>query len=129
MTVTFVNQGAIAPMEEIASELATKERLAIIRGSQSFPNYIFDKLNLKEKFSTITEISGFSPNPKFEEVCKGIQTVKEFNPDLIIGVGGGSILDIAKILSCLWRYELTNFELSTLLKTSLTLSLGSITQS
>ena len=48
MTETYINQGAIAPMEEIASKLATKERLAIIRGSQSFPKIIFEKLNLRD---------------------------------------------------------------------------------
>src|SRR3989344_9008123 len=40
-----------------------------------------------------------NPSPKFEDVNHAITKSEEFNPDLIIGVGGGSVLDTGKIIS------------------------------
>lgn len=40
----------------------------------------------------------FSVNPKFEEIEEGVKLVKEFMPEIIIGVGGGSAMDMAKLI-------------------------------
>lgn len=44
---------------------------------------------------------GFEENPKFEDLHEGASIINEFNPDLIIAVGGGSVIDTAKIISVL----------------------------
>lgn len=43
-----------------------------------------------------TEIS---PNPTVEEVEKAYRVAEEFKPDVIIGIGGGSPIDAAKVLA------------------------------
>lgn len=40
----------------------------------------------------------FSVNPKFEELEAGLVEIEKFKPQLIIGVGGGSAMDMAKLL-------------------------------
>ncbi|MBM4075459.1 MAG: phosphonoacetaldehyde reductase, partial [Planctomycetes bacterium] len=45
--------------------------------------------------------SDFQPNPKWEDVCRGIQYYHQQPPDLILAVGGGSAIDIAKLVSSL----------------------------
>jgi alcohol dehydrogenase class IV len=40
----------------------------------------------------------FSVNPKFEEIEFGVKEVNEFKPKLIVGVGGGSAMDMAKLI-------------------------------
>jgi alcohol dehydrogenase class IV len=40
----------------------------------------------------------FSVNPKFEEIEYGVKEVNEFKPELIVGVGGGSAMDMAKLI-------------------------------
>ena len=45
--------------------------------------------------------SDFSNNPKLEDTLKGIYVFKKFNPDLIITVGGGSVLDMGKQINIL----------------------------
>ena len=43
------------------------------------------------------------PNPKDTTVKKGAEIAREFNPDWIIGLGGGSALDAAKMISVLYE--------------------------
>ncbi len=45
--------------------------------------------------------SEVSPNPDPESLLKGSQTVGNFKPDMIIALGGGSVMDTAKLISVL----------------------------
>lgn len=45
--------------------------------------------------------SDFEENPKLEDVARGIELIKENNCDLIISVGGGSVIDMAKLVKAL----------------------------
>jgi len=54
---------------------------------------------LKNKIVTI--FNDFSPNPHLDEVVKGIEHYKKSDPDMVIAVGGGSVLDIGKIINLL----------------------------
>jgi alcohol dehydrogenase class IV len=42
-----------------------------------------------------------TPNPDIEEIKKGVARFKEFKPDMIIAVGGGSVIDSAKAINAL----------------------------
>ena len=45
------------------------------------------------------------PEPPFESLEKLIEPVKTFSPDTIVGVGGGSAIDLAKLVSVLFSEE------------------------
>ena len=51
-------------------------------------------------FEKFTEVE---PEPALETVLLGLEKVKKFSPDWIIGVGGGSCLDAAKAISVLYE--------------------------
>ena len=59
-------------------------------------------LNIKERIeqTSVTKVcfSDFSPNPLFEDVCKGIDLFKAQDCDAILAVGGGSSIDVAKCI-------------------------------
>ncbi len=42
--------------------------------------------------------SEFTNNPKIEDVERGVRCVKIFQPDVIIAIGGGSVIDMAKLI-------------------------------
>ena len=46
-------------------------------------------------------ISGVEPDPHFATVMRGANEMKEFGPDLIVALGGGSAMDAAKTM---WIY-------------------------
>ncbi len=45
--------------------------------------------------------SDFSSNPDFSDIEKGTELYKEFKPDLIVAIGGGSPIDVAKVIKAL----------------------------
>ncbi len=54
---------------------------------------------LKEKGKNIVELSGIMANPTYEKVMEGAALVHENSVDLILAVGGGSVIDCAKAIS------------------------------
>jgi len=55
-----------------------------------------------EKVAQVRRWSGFAPNPDVADLHQGLELVEEFAPDLVLGVGGGSALDMAKLI-CAYR--------------------------
>ncbi len=53
---------------------------------------------LKKYSSNIHTFSDFNPNPKYEEVLEGIKILKKYNCEMIIAIGGGSAIDVAKTI-------------------------------
>ena len=53
----------------------------------------------------VFELSGVMPNPRTEKVYEGIQICKENGVDLILAVGGGSVIDCVKAISVGARTE------------------------
>lgn len=49
--------------------------------------------------------SDFSPNPKYEQVCKGIQVFNSNNCDAIVAIGGGSAMDVAKCIKLFCKMD------------------------
>ncbi|GAB6929439.1 iron-containing alcohol dehydrogenase [Paenibacillus sp. JCM 10914] len=60
---------------------------------------------LQEAGSLVTELSGVEPNPRLSTVHKGVALCKEHNIDLILAVGGGSVLDCSKAIAVGAKYD------------------------
>ncbi len=62
---------------------------------------LYDKVVaiLKESGKNIFELDGIMANPTYDKVKEGAKLVKENNVDLILAVGGGSVIDCAKGIS------------------------------
>lgn len=65
---------------------------------------------LKEANIQTSVFSGVENDPSVETVMKGVQAMKEFTPDLIIGVGGGSPIDAAKAMWIFYEYPEFTFK-------------------
>lgn len=53
----------------------------------------------------VTEFSGIMPNPTYQKVLEGAKLVKENHIDVILGIGGGSVMDCCKAVSMAAVYE------------------------
>lgn len=67
--------------------------------------------NLKETGIETQVISGVEPDPTFDTVLRGAKIMLEFEPDWIIGLGGGSAMDAAKAMWVFYEHpELKNIQ-------------------
>lgn len=51
------------------------------------------------------DLSGVEPNPRIETVRRGVELCREHNIDVILAVGGGSVIDCAKVVSAGAKYD------------------------
>lgn len=54
---------------------------------------------LNESGKKVVELSGIMANPTYEKVLEGAEIVRKNNVDLILAIGGGSVIDCAKAIS------------------------------
>ncbi len=78
----------------------TAKKVFLVRGKTSFvstgaEHFIRNTFNGKEIF----HFFDFDVNPKLTDLEKGIELFKKDNFDIIVGIGGGSVLDMAKLIS------------------------------
>ncbi len=66
--------------------------------------------NLKVANVETIVFSGVESDPSVATVRKGVEMMNEFNPDLIIGIGGGSPIDAAKAMWIFYEYPEFTFE-------------------
>ena len=59
---------------------------------------------LKEAGIEWIEFSGIKPNPGLSQVLEGVKIARENSVDFILALGGGSVIDSAKAISCGYFY-------------------------
>jgi alcohol dehydrogenase len=81
---------------------ALGKKALLVYGQDSIKrNSIYDQVtkSLREAGVTIIEHGGVQSNPVLSHVHKGIQFAKDHSVDVIVAVGGGSVIDSAKAIS------------------------------
>lgn len=70
-----------------------------------------------QKDGGVVEVFGeVDPEPLVSRVLEGVEVAKRFNPDAIVGMGGGSAMDVCKAIYALYeRPDLTVYELTPLI--------------
>ncbi len=65
---------------------------------------------LQEAGMEVKVIDGIEPDPSVETVMNGAAVMREFQPDWIVAIGGGSPIDAAKAMWIKYEYPETSFE-------------------
>ena len=89
--------GAIA---RLAGEVRRRSpgRILVVASSQRFAAIEIGRLLAEWP---VKLFSGFTPNPSLEDILSGCALRDSWQPDLVIGVGGGSAMDAAKAVRIL----------------------------
>ncbi len=85
----------------------------VVVGGGSMKRFGFlDKVEayLKEAGMEVRLFEGVEPDPSVETVMKGAAAMREFEPDWIVSIGGGSPIDAAKAMWTFYEYPDTSFE-------------------
>lgn len=90
-------------LDNLSNELANYgDTIMLAYGKSAIKkNGLYDQVVsiLKENNKNIVELSGIMANPTYEKVMEGAALVRENRVDLILAVGGGSVIDCAKAIS------------------------------
>lgn len=104
----YYGKGALEQLKNINGKKAT-----LVLGGGSMKKFGFvDKVleYLKEAGIETQLFENVEPDPSVETVMKGAAAMREFEPDWIIAMGGGSPIDAAKAMWVFYEYPDTSFE-------------------
>ncbi len=60
---------------------------------------LYDEIYKSLNHKTIIDLPNIAPNPRLSQTYDGIKLAKQHNVDLILAVGGGSVIDCAKAIA------------------------------
>ena len=98
-------------LEELKN-LKGKKAVIVVGGGSMKKFGFLDKIEeyLKEAGIETKLIEGVEPDPSVETVMNGAAVMREYQPDWIISVGGGSPIDAAKAMWIFYEYPDFTFE-------------------
>jgi alcohol dehydrogenase len=96
--VTF-GPGTVARLPDLVAELGSR-RVLLVCGQRSFEaSGAAAVLPALDEVATVQRWDDFAPNTDADDLGRGLEILNLFDPDLVLGVGGGSALDMAKLLT------------------------------
>lgn len=104
----YYGNGALEHLKNIKG----KKAVLVLGGSSMRKFGFLDKAltYLKEAGIETKLIEGVEPDPSVETVMKGAEIMREFKPDWIISMGGGSPIDAAKAMWVFYEHPETTFD-------------------
>lgn len=104
----YYGKGALEQLKNIKG----KKAVMVLGGSSMKKFGFLDKAldYLKEAGIETKLIENVEPDPSVETVMRGAAVMREFQPDWIISMGGGSPIDAAKAMWVFYEYPNTTFE-------------------
>ena len=108
-TKVYFGKGCVKEYLSCLTSAARTVMLAYGGGSIK-RNGIYDEVTkiLRDAGKTIVEFPGIMANPTYAKVQAGAKLAREAGVDMILGVGGGSVMDCCKAISLAARYRATS---------------------
>jgi alcohol dehydrogenase class IV len=97
---------------EALKTLKGKKAIVVVGGGSMKRFGFLDKVEsyLKEAGMEVRLFEGVEPDPSVDTVMRGAEVMREFKPDWIVSIGGGSPIDAAKAMWAFYEYPDTTFE-------------------
>ncbi len=83
----------------MTSVVKSAERVLLVHGRRSYRACgAEDMITPLVREKVVAEFFDFSENPKMVDVNRGVSLINDVKPDVIVAVGGGSVIDMAKLI-------------------------------
>ncbi|MFE4822136.1 phosphonoacetaldehyde reductase [Streptomyces sp. NPDC056704] len=95
----YLGRGSVSRLGQALAGLGA-ERVLVVHGRVSYPgsraHRVVTELAARH---TVEHFGGVRPNPDVQRIRVGVEAVRRFRPHAVVGIGGGSSLDVAKTIS------------------------------
>ena len=97
---------------EVLKTIKGKKAMVVVGGGSMKRFGFLDKVTsyLKEAGMEVEVFEGVEPDPSVETVMSGAEAMRNFEPDWIVSIGGGSPIDAAKAMWIFYEYPDFTFE-------------------
>ncbi|KNF07092.1 NADPH-dependent butanol dehydrogenase Adh [Gottschalkia purinilytica] len=105
----YFGKGALEELKNLKGH----KKAMVITGGSSMEKFGFLKKvenTLKEAGLEVTVFKGVEPDPSVETVMNGAEKMREFEPDVIVAIGGGSPIDAAKAMWVFYEHPDKTFD-------------------
>ena len=106
-TKIYFGRGKELETGNILKELGAKKVYVVIGMGSVKSSGLLDKVlnTLKQNGIDYKILEGVRANPKCELVKVGLEEIREYKPDFLLAIGGGSVIDTAKSLAVGYYYD------------------------
>lgn len=113
-TKVFFGKDAEGQVGEIVKSYGFERVMLHYGGGSVKKTGLYDRVvaSLKQQGISIFPFGGAQPNPKVSLVREGARLCKEQGVDLVLAVGGGSVIDSAKVIAIAAKYDCDPWEFS-----------------
>ncbi|QMV16325.1 iron-containing alcohol dehydrogenase [Vibrio spartinae] len=102
-TKIHFGKGQIAALKE---EIAPNSRVLLTYGGGSIKaNGVYEQVLDALQECSVVEFGGIEPNPHYETLIKAVAVAKQEQIDVILAVGGGSVIDGSKLIAAAACYD------------------------
>lgn len=103
-TKLYFGQGQIS---QLSTEIGPKKVLVVYGGGSIKQNGVYEDVieELKKAQATIFELPDVEQNPRLTTVHRGVEICKSQNIDILLAVGGGSVIDCTKAIAIGAKYD------------------------
>ena len=100
-TDVVFGEGSVCRTAELVKKHGGSRVLVVYGGGSAKRSGLLDRVFalLDEALLPYDSIGGVQPNPRVELAREGVKRAVEFRADLILAVGGGSVIDMAKAIA------------------------------
>ncbi|MDW0118514.1 iron-containing alcohol dehydrogenase [Sporosarcina thermotolerans] len=111
-TKLYFGKGQIS---QLSTEVRQMKVLLVYGGGSIKQNGVYEDVinELKKVEATIFKLPGVEPNPRLTTVYRGVEICKSEGIDILLAVGGGSVIDCTKAIAIGAKYDGDVWELIT----------------
>jgi len=99
----YLNSGAFQELGPILYRLDLPRILLVVDEVALASSGMDELLQSSLQGCDVSRFIGFEPNPKLHDIERGIAQYKTFSPELVIAFGGGTAIDLGKLIGLIAR--------------------------
>ena len=109
--IVHLREGALAEVGEILQQLSARRLFFVVDESAYAASGASATLEPRFRSRSVTTFSGFELNPKLHDIERGIEQFREAHPELVVALGGGTAIDLAKLVGNLANQDVSAREI------------------